>query len=431
MDTWFTKRQGGSFLDRPICSNKLIGEPLPLIHMIPLVRLFACSVSVSVAAYSAGNEYFISGNDSKIFWDESGNTLFLPDRGKDSVDILRIGSDRSRPEIVATLKVENSIFGPPTNAAVTPDQKYAYVANSMKWVQSDGSWAAVPNKEIHVLSIGEDPRLLKTITLADDAAQPSGMDLTADGGFLLVGNRAGQSISVFRTLEGDLEEVATVPIGSPVAGLSIEPSGKRALFLKKPEHKVGILHLDFANAEFAHDPREDINVGQEPYNVCISPLGDIALVNNQGPTGGNDGNVDTVSVIDLTAERPHVFDQVVVGDGPEGLAFSPDGRFAVSICINGSQNAKANPINAWAANEGALAVILKIDGKSVEKVAAYEVGGMAEGAVFTQDGQYLYLGNFLSGDLSVLKRVGDSYELLPERIQLSGHSGWMRGVEKW
>ncbi|MBK1879475.1 YncE family protein [Pelagicoccus mobilis] len=399
--------------------------------MTRLIHLSAVSLALCAQSVAQAAEYFIAGNDEKIFWDASGNTLFLPDNDKDTIDILKIGDDRSRPEIVATLTVENSIFGPPTNAAISPDQKFAYVANSMKWVEADGKWSAVPNNEIHVLSLGKKSKLLKTIKLSEMGQQPSGMDLTADGKYLLVGNRAGKSVLVFEVSGADLEEVASIDVGSPAAGITIEPNGKRALFLKKPEHKVGILYLDFEAGKFSHDPAEDINVGQEPYNVCVSPLGDIALVNNQGPTGGNDGNVDTVSVIDLTGARPYVCDQVVVGDGPEGLAFSPDGKFAVSICINGSQNAKANPVNAWAANEGALAAILKIDGKSVEKVAAYEVGGMAEGAVFTQDGEYLYLGNFLSGDLSVLKRVGDSYELLPERVELSGHPGWMRGVEKW
>lgn len=399
--------------------------------MARAIRPLSFSFFLSALTLSHGAEYFLSGNDEKIYWDDAGNTLFLPDSDKDSIDVLMIGSDPSRPEVVATLPVENSIFGPPANAVVTPDQRFAYVANSMKWVEEGGKWAGVPNNEIHVLSVGKDAELLKTIKLSGKGRQPSGMDLTADGAFLLVGCRAGGTVLVFRTKGADLETVAEIEIGGPVAGISIEPSGRRALFLKKPEHKVGILHLDFKEERFSFDPAEDINVGQEPYNVCVSPLGDIALVNNQGPTGGNDGNVDTVSVIDLTAARPYVCDQVAVGDGPEGLAFSPDGAFAVSVCINGSQNAEASPVNAWAAHDGALAAILKIEGKSVKKVAAYEVGGMAEGAVFSQNGEYLYLGNFLSGDLSVLKRHEGSYELLPERIQLSGHSGWMRGVEKW
>jgi DNA-binding beta-propeller fold protein YncE len=58
--------------------------------------------------------------------------------------------------------------------------------------------------------------------------------------------------------------------------------------------------------------------GLNPLNVQITPDGKLAIVNNIG--GGQDGQVDTVGVIDLEATPPRVIDQVVVGDGPEGLA---------------------------------------------------------------------------------------------------------------
>src|SRR5262249_6575370 len=63
--------------------------------------------------------------------------------------------------------------------------------------------------------------------------------------------------------------------------------------------------------------------GLNPLNVQITPDGKLAIVNNIG--GGQDGQVDTVGIIDLEVNPPRVVDQVVVGDGPEGLAISPPG----------------------------------------------------------------------------------------------------------
>jgi hypothetical protein len=40
-------------------------------------------------------------------------------------------SNREAPRIVASLPLMNSIFGPPTNLAITPDERLALVANSM------------------------------------------------------------------------------------------------------------------------------------------------------------------------------------------------------------------------------------------------------------------------------------------------------------
>jgi YVTN family beta-propeller protein len=140
------------------------------------------------------------------------------------------------------------------------------------------------------------------------------------------------------------------------------------------------------------------------------------------------GNADTVSVIDLTARPPHVIDSVSVGDGPEGLAISPDGRLAVAVLIRGSQNARANPATAWAAHKNGSVAILSIDGKRVRKTGEIEVGGMPEGVVFSPDGRYIYIGNFLSRDVSILEVSGRKVVDTGERLRLPGQPGAMRSA---
>jgi hypothetical protein len=172
---------------------------------------------------------------------------------------------------------------------------------------------------------------------------------------------------------------------------------------------------------------KDINVGILPYNVAIGPKGDIALVANSGVTGGNDGNADTISVIDLTARPPHVIDNVNVGDGPEGLAISPDGKLAAAVLIRGSQNARANPATAWAARKNGSVAILAIDGKCVRKTGEIEVGGMPEGVVFSPDSRYIYIGKFLSRNVSILKAGGREAVDTGKTLRLPGQPGAMRG----
>jgi DNA-binding beta-propeller fold protein YncE len=60
-----------------------------------------------------------------------------------------------------------------------------------------------------------------------------------------------------------------------------------------------------------------------------------------GAAGSADGNVDTVSVIDLDQNPPRVIDHVVVGDAPEGLAISPKGDLAFAVLVAGNSNKKA------------------------------------------------------------------------------------------
>ena len=74
------------------------------------------------------------------------------------------------------------------------------------------------------------------------------------------------------------------------------------------------------------------------------------------------------------------------------------------------------------------ASVLSISGKKVTKVGDVEVGGLPEGVAFTPDGNYLYVGNYLDEDLSILKV--DGTKITPvKRIKLSGHPASMRMSE--
>jgi hypothetical protein len=80
----------------------------------------------------------ITGNDEKVWFDETGKTINQPP-GKDTVSIIDI-HDPIKPRIVANLSLMNTIIGPPVNLAITPDQHLALVANSLDWVRDGESW---------------------------------------------------------------------------------------------------------------------------------------------------------------------------------------------------------------------------------------------------------------------------------------------------
>ena len=152
----------------------------------------------------------------------------------------------------------------------------------------------------------------------------------------------------------------------------------------------------------------------------MTPDGKLAIVNNIG--GGQDGQVDTVGVIDMEANPPRVIDQVVVGDGPEGLAMSPAGGYAASLILNGTGGTSKTAFY----HDKSYVALLKIDGKTVRKVAQADVGGLAEGIAFSPDGRYLYVGNFVDGDVDVLRLEGDGLTKVTS-LSLPGHPASMRG----
>jgi DNA-binding beta-propeller fold protein YncE len=195
---------------------------------------------------------------------------------------------------------------------------------------------------------------------------------------------------------------------------------KRTVAAKFPGHKVAMLDVDGEKVTYN---KVDMVVGLWPYNVDVTPDGRLALTADNGNSGAADGHVDTVSVIDLEARPPRVIDKVVVGDGPEGLAISPTGKLAVALLLRGSNAAK----NAFFYNRNGSAVALRIDGKTVTRTNEVEVRGLPEGAVFSQDGRYLYVGNFIDQDVTILRVDGDRLVDTGKSFSLPGHPAAMRG----
>src|SRR5258708_32101736 len=83
------------------------------------VLLLAC---LSLARPAAA-QLLIVGNDEKVSWDDGGK-LVLAREGKDTVSILDIKSPLA-PKIVGSLPLTNSVFGPPVNLSIPPDERLA------------------------------------------------------------------------------------------------------------------------------------------------------------------------------------------------------------------------------------------------------------------------------------------------------------------
>jgi len=360
----------------------------------------------------------IVGNDQKVVFDAEGNRSFVAP-GKDTITVVDI-TNREAPKIVANFTLMNSIFGPPTNLVITPDERLAIVANSVNWVQDGANWKPAPDNKLYVFDLKATPPA--HIATVEVGKQPSGLSINSRGDLALIANRNEKSISVVSIQGKDVKLIDTVPMGDEVAAVAITPDGKRALAAKFPVHKVAVLDID--GQKVTYNSKLDMPVGQWPYNIDITPNGKIAITADNGNSGAPDGHVDTVSVIDLEANPPRVIDRVVVGDAPEGFAISPKGDIAVAVLLGGA----SVPKSAWfnTKRNGSI-VVLKIDGKKVTKIGEVEVGGLPEGAVFSPDGRYLYVGNYTDSDVSVLKVDGTRVTDTGKKLKLPGQPASMRG----
>jgi len=387
-------------------------------HALALATLSAAATLSGCSTTPAGSrQLMLVANDEKQSWSDAG-AVVLGGPGRDTLQVIDIGTDPLAPRSLVTLPLDNTIAGPPTNLAITADEKLALVANSVNVVEENGVRKQVPDNRLFVIDLtATPPKLIDTVAVGK---QPSGLSINRAGTLALVANRADNSISVLRIAGQKLTLIDTVAMGESVSHVRFTPDGRRALASKFPNHKIALLDV---NGEKVTYNKVDLAAGLWPYNVDVTPDGKLALTADNGNSGASDGQIDTVSVIDMEAMPPRVIDKVVVGDGPEGLAVSPTGKFAVAVLLRGSNAAK----NAYFYNRNGSVVALKIDGKKVTRSNEVEVRGLPEGAVFSADGRYLYVGNFIDQDITILRVDGDTLVNTGKSFGLAGHPASMRG----
>jgi DNA-binding beta-propeller fold protein YncE len=377
-------------------------------------ELWLLSLGFSVFASAAqAAPYMVVGSDEKLVWDDQGKPVLSPS-GRDSVLIIDL-ADPEMPKISASLPLKNSIVGPPVNVALTPDGTLALVADSIDVIKEGDVLKQVPDNKVHVIDLKvEPPRIVTSLSLGK---QPSGLDISVKGDLALVANRGEGTVSLLSISGTQVTVADTLTLGSPadqVAAVAFTPDGRRALAVKFASHKVSVLEV--RDGKFLND-KLDLPTGPWPYNVAVAPLGQIALTADNGNAGASDGSVDTVSVVDLEATPPRIVDRVVVGDGPEGLTISPRGDLAAAAILRGGNSAKT----AYFYNPAGAVTILKIDGKQVTRLKDIEVGGLPEPVCFTPDGRYLYVGNYLDQDFSILKVEGADVTDTGKRFKVPGH----------
>ena len=170
---------------------------------------------------------------------------------------------------------------------------------------------------------------------------------------------------------------------------------------------------------------KDFWAGLRPYSVDIASNGKFAIVANNG---GAQGDVDTLSLIDLEVTpplTPHVVDTVSVGLSPEGMKIAPDSTYAVAILANGTNKASTFPFYS---TKGKM-VVVKIEGKTLKRGSEIDIGQWCQGAPFTADSKSILVGCMVSKDVQVFSYDGSTLKDTGTHIALSGGPAAIRTAE--
>jgi DNA-binding beta-propeller fold protein YncE len=359
-------------------------------------RLSACAVgllALPLLSFGASAQIAVSANDSKAVLVDGVNTVPANPAG-DTISIVDLNV--SPPKLVAEIKAPTSVVGPPSSVAVAPDESFALVTAATKIDPADPKKTANDNK-ISVIDLKASPPAV--VATLESGAGAAGVAINRAGNLALVANRAEGTVSVFTISGKTLTPAGKIQLGDAKSGpsaVAFTPDGKTALVSRDGDHKISVLTVDGNKVEHS---KRDINAGLRPYPLDISSRGDVAVVAN---IGIGQGDSDTASLIDLQAKPPRVVDTVSVGQTPEGLKMSPDGRFVAVTAMNGSNKPKNSPFFA----DNGLVVILAVDGKKLTKVTEGQVGHWCQGAAWSKDSKTLLVQCMVENELQVFNFDG-------------------------
>lgn len=372
-----------------------------------LILLTACSLRAQI---------LISGNENKIDLNP-GTATVVKSPQPDSLSIIDFSS--FPPEVRNIDNVSNSVLGPPSNIAISPDGKLALIADSVK-IDAAGPAGYLPNNEIHLLDLAADPpQMIATVKVG---AQPSGISISRDGKLALAVNRAAGTVSVLKIDGKSVSHLGEITVSDPLASASdvaISPDGKRALVSVQ---KTSILVELAIDGERVTTTGRQFAVYGQPYRVVISPDGKFAITAGAG--FGSPTDRDAVSVIDLSADPAHTIQHLTTGSSPESLEISPDGNLIAVVTMDGSNLAESD---AARTEHGGLH-IYQLDEDGFKPSQSLETGRIPEGVAFTNDGKFLVVQCHPERELRIYSVKDGKVKDTGERIKVLGMPSSLRAA---
>ena len=355
------------------------------------------------ASFGAAAQIAVSVNDNKVVLD-NGVPKVVANAPPNTVAIIDMKT--LPPRLLDEIELPGSGVGRSSSVAVAPDESLALVSGN----------------RLSVIDLTMRPP--RVVTTLATGTSPAGVAINRAGTLALVANRGDCSVSVFGIAGKTVTPTGTVSLGgAPNCGAShvaISPDGRSALVTRDNDHKISVLAID--GLKVRHTQR-DLNPGLRPYGIDFCVPGNIAVVAN---VGAGQGDADTLSVIDMTAQPPRIIETLSVGQTPQGIKCSPDGTYVAVVVMNGSDKPKESPFY----NPNGNLVLYMVAGKTLQKFGELPLGNWPQGVAFAPDGLTVLVQNRAQKDIQVFRIDGMRLIDTGQRIALKGGGIALRTADK-
>src|SRR3984885_6173198 len=336
------------------------------------------------------------------------------------------------PRVIGTVDVPTSMIGPPLAVAVAHNGSFALVSNAQKFNPSDASKFVLDNT-VSVIDL-KDPRHPTVIQTLQAGNGATGISFNKSDTLALVAATGG-TVSAFAVAGKKLTPVDSVhvdPKAQPV-DVAISPDGKTALVTQRSADVVVRLAID---GDKVTKTGIEIPTGRQNYGVVFSPDGKFAYNTNLGgrltpgsheaPAGaagaGAGGpprapRIGTVTVIDVNSNK--VVNTIDVGQTPEHLTLSHDGKYLAVTIGNGSSSRPGSPNF----NPDGLLKVYSVDGSHLTEVTEVKTGAWGQGAAWNKNHTLLLLQSGADKDIEVYRFDGKSLNRQSTTLKFDARPG--------
>ena len=394
---------------------------------------------VAIPGFDFRGRYLVVASDTDMLPSAYIDGKLGPLAGPDQLSVLRL--DRPTQAMVpATVEVTNSVIGPPSSIALTPDGRYAIVIETQgprPAGQADAKRSDLPpGRTITTVDLADPdhPKVIQRATIFDD---PLSVSVNADGTLVAVvfkksPKRTQPLLAIYRLEQGKLSEPLVPSIPGPDAGdalISAEFHPKNnVLGLVYTEHpRLALMRVEAAGQNVtltSWDEPVDLDIG--PFLVRFTPDGRFALVNAMLLGTDIRGTVSSIRLAQSSATNgtPHhaLVSRVDTGVMPEGLAISPDQRWVATTNLERSAQPLDDPKQGFFSS----VTLLRSDAQSghLERVGDFPFDGLLpEAAVFDNTSHFLAVTCFAhfdpakpGGSIDFWRLAGDYAD--PRRVEL-------------
>ena len=363
-----------------------------------------------------------------------------PPVGPDVLSVIRLDQPHSLLR-TATVEVTNSVTGPPVAVAVTPDGRYAIVVETQGPRPVNKPEATMkdllPGRKITVVDLlhPDKPKVVQQIESYERAVSVS---VNTAGSLVAVAFAARTHVKeppvvIYQFHDGRL----SAPVEPNVPDFHADDALTDAEFL--PNRNVLALvyttvsHPRFSLLSYAAQGNQitlqpwgnTVDLDRSPFLVKFTADGRFALINSMygANVRGTLTSIQLASSLDDHGEPQHtIVSHTEAGELPEGLAISPNGRWAATANLERSYYPLADPHQKFFASLS----LLRLDPTTgvLQRLGEFPFDGvLPEPIVFDNSSRFLAAGSFgqfddpkAGGSINFWRIVDDNDE--PGRVEL-------------